>query len=75
MSDSPIEIKKPDQPDCKESSYHSVHKFDSRKKALNDFNNPYQDEDGNWNTDENWMHDDSKATQQHEKALSKKQKS
>ena len=56
MSDSPIEIKKPDQPDCKESSYHSVHKFNARKKALNDFKNPYQDEDGNWTTEENWMY-------------------
>ena len=68
---SPVDIKKPDDPDCKESSYHTVHKFNSRSKALNDFDKPYQDEDGNWTTQENWMYDEAIAEKDHKAALSK----
>jgi len=68
---SPVDIKKPDDPDCKESSYHTVHKFNSRSKALNDFDKPYQDEDGNWTTQENWMYDEVIAEKDHKTALSK----
>jgi len=61
MAKEPINITKPESEKGKkeEGSYHDIHKFSPKKKAFDEFNDPYEDEDGNWTTKENWMHDNS----------------
>ena len=73
MAKGPIDIVRPEEEQNREEgSYHKIHKFSPRKKALTDFERPYEDEDGNWTTEENWMYEESEAKRKHAEAIAKK---
>ncbi len=57
MAKEPINITKLnlETEDSKENNYHKVHKFDAASKAAEDFSCPVQDQDGNWNSEDNWI--------------------
>ena len=39
----------------KEGEYQKVHLFNAAEKAIKDFSEPVQDQDGNWISQDNWM--------------------
>ena len=57
MAKGPIDIERIDlnTENQKEGEYQKVHLFNAAAKAIKDFSEPVQDQDGNWISQDNWM--------------------